>query len=97
MADAFKNHKKTIWAKYVKAGKKTPEFMGTLEKQSAHWDDFVKFKDSELAKERSRINKKNAEKRISSISWGQVAMRWECLSRISPRKRWRMQVSLQKH
>ena len=94
MAVAFKNHKNREWDKYVKGGRKTPVFEGTLENQRAHWDDFVKFKDSELAKERSRINKKNAEKRISSISWGQVAMRWECLSGISLRKRWMMQVSL---
>ena len=94
MAVAFKNHKRMTWEKYVKGGRKTPVFEGTLENQSAHWDDFVKFKDSELAKERSRINKKNAEKRISSISWGQVAMRWECLSGISLSKRWRMQGSL---
>ena len=97
MAVAFKNHKNREWDKYVKGGRKTPVFEGTLENQRAHWDDFVKFKDSELAKERSRINKKNAEKRISSISWGQVAMRWECLSGISLRKRCWMQVSLQKH
>src|SRR4051812_9760207 len=94
MAVAFKNHKRCEWQKYVKGGRKTPVFEGILENQSAHWDDFVKFKDSELAKERSRISKKNAEKRISSISWGQVAMRWQCLSGISLRKRWRMQVSL---
>ena len=94
MAVAFKNHKNREWDKYVKGGRKTPVFEGTLEKQSAHWDDFVKFKDSELAKERSRINKKNAEKRISSISWGQVATRWQFLSGISLRKGWRMQVSL---
>ena len=63
MAVAFNNHKKSIWAKYVEGGQKTPEFKGTLENQSAHWDDFVKFKDSELAKERSRINMKNTEKK----------------------------------
>ena len=97
MATAFKNYKNREWNKYVKGGRKTPVFKGTLENQRDHWDDFVKFKDSELAKERSRINKKNAKKRISSISWGQVAMRWQCLSGISLRKRWRMQVSLQKH
>src|SRR3954468_20140366 len=90
MAVAFKNHKRTTWEKYVKDGRKTPLFEGILENQSAHWDDFMKFKDSELAKERSRINKKNAQKRISSISWGQVATRWKCLSGISLRKRWRM-------
>ena len=75
MAVAFNNHKNRVWDQYVKGGKKTPVFKGTLEKQSAHWDDFVKFKESELSKEWSRINKANAAKRISSISWGQVAMR----------------------
>ena len=63
MAVAFKNHKNREWDKYVKGGRKTPVFKGTLENQRAHCDDFVKFKDSELAKERSRINKKNAEKK----------------------------------
>ena len=95
MAVAFKNHKNREWDKYVKGGRKTPVFEGTLENQRAHWDDFVKFKDSELAKERSRINKKNAEKRICSISWDQVAMRWQCLSGISLSKRCRMQGSIQ--
>ena len=75
MAVAFKNHKIHEWAKYVNGGRKTQVFEGTPEKQSAHWDDFVEFKDSEIAKERSRINKANAAKRISSISWSQVAMR----------------------
>ena len=36
MAIAFKNHKKTIWAAYVNAGKQTPEFKGTLEKARDH-------------------------------------------------------------
>ena len=63
MAVAFNNHKNREWAKYVKGGRKTPVFEGILEKQSAHWDDFVKFKDSELSKERSRINKANAAKK----------------------------------
>ena len=96
MAVAFNNHKKCVWDQYVKGGKKTPVFKGTLEKQSAQWDDFVKFKESELSKERSRINKANAAKK-DKFHKGQVAMRWECLSGISLRKRWRMQVSLQKH
>ena len=63
MAIAFNNHKKTVWNNYVKAGKKTPEFKGTLENQSEHWDDIVKFKESELSKERSRKNKANAAKK----------------------------------
>ena len=36
MAIAFNNHKKTVWKDYVKAGKKTPEFKGTLENQREH-------------------------------------------------------------
>ena len=44
MAIAFNNHKKTVWKDYLKVGKKTPEFKGTLEKRE-HWDDFVKFKE----------------------------------------------------
>ena len=63
MAVAFKNHKNREWDKYVKGGRKTPVFKGTLENQRAHWDDFVKFKDSELSKERSRKNKANAAKK----------------------------------
>ena len=63
MAIAFRNHKKTIWANYVKGGKKTPKFKGTLEKQREHCPTFVKFKESELSKERSRKNKANAAKK----------------------------------
>ena len=76
MAVAFKNHKRTTWEKYVKGGRKTPVFEGTLEKQSAHWNDFMKFKDSELSKVRSRINKANAAKRISlrKRCWMQVSL-----------------------
>ena len=37
MAIAYNNHNKTVWANYVKGGKKTPEFKGTLEKQRDHW------------------------------------------------------------
>jgi len=63
MAIAFNNHKKNIWAVYVRAGKRTPEFNGTLEKAKDHCDDFVKFKELELAQERSRQNKINAAKK----------------------------------
>jgi hypothetical protein len=47
MVIAFNNHKKNIWVDYLKAEKKTPEFKETLEKQRDHWDNFVKFKESE--------------------------------------------------
>ena len=63
MAIAFNNHKNRVWDKYIKDGRKTLVFEGTLENQSAHWDDFMKFKESELSKERSRINKANAAKK----------------------------------
>ena len=63
MAIAFNNHKKTVWNNYVKVGKKTPEFKGTLEKQREHWPAFMKFKESELSKERLRKDKANAAKK----------------------------------
>ena len=44
MAIAFNTHKKIVWANYLAAERKTPEFTGTLEKQIEHWDDFVKQK-----------------------------------------------------
>ena len=55
--------RKKIWTKYVEGGKKTPEVKGTLEKQREHWPAFMKFKESELSKERSRKNKANATKK----------------------------------
>ena len=70
MAIAFNNHKKTVWNNYVKAGKKTPEFKGTLENQREHWDDFVKFKESGLSKERSRKTRPMPPKRSNSVGWG---------------------------
>ena len=36
MAIAFNTHKKTVWANYVTAERKTPEFKGTLKKQREH-------------------------------------------------------------
>src|SRR4051812_35164418 len=64
MAIAFNTHKKTVWDNYVDGERKTPEFKGTLEKQREHWPAFVKFKESELSKERSRKNKANAAKKM---------------------------------
>ena len=46
MVTAFKNYKNGEWNKYVNGGRKTPVFKGTLENQRDHWDDFMKFKDS---------------------------------------------------
>jgi len=52
MAEAFRNYKKTLYAKYV-AKKKTPVFEGLLEKLREQWPEFVAYKESEKAKERS--------------------------------------------
>ena len=41
MAIAFNTHKKTVWANYLAAKRKTTEFKGTLEKQREHCDDFM--------------------------------------------------------
>ena len=63
MAIQFQTFKKRIWTKYVKDGKKTPQFIGQLEKSRDHWDLFVEFKQSEAAKEWSRKNKINTDKK----------------------------------
>ena len=63
MAIAFNNHKKIVCNNYIKEVKKTLEFKGTLEKQGQHWPAFMKFKESELSKERSRKNKANAARK----------------------------------
>lgn len=63
MATQFQTWKKRLWADYVNAEKKTPEFTGPLEKIKDHWDLFVQFKELEAAQERSRINKINADKK----------------------------------
>ena len=52
-----------MYNKFVK-DKKAPDFTGPLESQQAHWNSFLEYKDSELAKERSRKNKENAAKKI---------------------------------
>ena len=63
MATQFQTWKKKLWAKYIKAEKKTPEFTGALVKVKDHWDLFVQHKESDEAKERSKINKMNAKKK----------------------------------
>ena len=62
MAEQFRNYKNKLYRDYVK-DKKAPDFTGTLERQRAHWDAFLEYKDSELAKERSAKNKENAAKK----------------------------------
>ena len=56
--------------KYVKEEKKTPEFNGALVKVKDHWDLFVECKESDEAKEWSRKNKQNAERKKGSPCYG---------------------------
>jgi hypothetical protein len=48
---------------YLKENK-VPEFTGYLEKQEEHWDAFLEYKESDLAKKRSATNKLNASNKI---------------------------------
>ena len=64
MTTQFCNHKKRLWATYVKSGKITPEFKGTQERLRAQWDDFRTYKESEEAKARSKKNADNAALKI---------------------------------
>jgi hypothetical protein len=63
MAEAFKNYKKDLDRKFIKKGK-TPDFTRGYAKLRHHWDDFVAYKTSSKAVERSNINKENARKKI---------------------------------
>ena len=69
MAEAFKNYKKDLDRKFVQKGK-TPNFYGGYAKLEHHWADFVAYKTSSKALERSNINKKNARKKNTIIRWG---------------------------
>ena len=47
MAEAFRNFKKNLWAKYLKNKKKAPPvFEGPLEKLKHQWPEFVAYKES---------------------------------------------------
>ena len=87
MATQFQSWKKRLWKSYVKDGRKTPEFKGEYVKLADDWDEFVKFKESQVAKERSRINKINADKKRSTIVLGQGATSLGCLSGMNLRER----------
>ena len=63
MAELFCGHKKRLWREYSKK-KKVPTFNGPLELQGRGWPEFVAYKESEDAKEKSAKNKKNAEKKV---------------------------------
>ena len=59
MGIQFKDFKKRLNLDYVEKGL-TPDFKGATEKIKNHWDEFVRYKTSEAAKKRSKINKINA-------------------------------------
>ena len=83
MAEAFRNYKKYLNAKYV-VKKKTPVFEGLLEKLREQWPEFVVYKQSEKAKERSEKNKENAKKKqhhhvLGSGGYKSAVPKWEAM------------------
>ena len=85
MAEAFRNWKKNLWADYVKKEKKAPPvFKGTLEKWQPLWPEFVAYKESSVAKERSEKNKKNAQKKkyhhkLGTGGYKSAVPKWEAM------------------
>ena len=64
MAEAFRNFKKNLWSKYLEKDKKvTPEFKEEQVKLKHQWAEFVAYKESEAAKQKSEKNKENASKK----------------------------------
>ena len=62
MAEQFRSFKKRLHLDFIKKNK-TPEFTGPLEKIEDQWDEFVEYKASSVAVERSEKNKANAAKK----------------------------------
>jgi hypothetical protein len=83
MAEALKNWKKKLYNNFVKLDK-TPDFNHGYAKLRHQWADFVKYKTSEKALERSRINKENAAKKVydhnvGSASYAGCMPKWDAL------------------
>ena len=83
MAELFRNYKKTLYAEYV-TKKTTPDFTGALEKLREQWPEFGAYKESSIAEERSKINKKNAKKKkyhhqIGTCGYKSVVPKWEAM------------------
>ena len=79
MAEQLNKWKNRLYNAYLK-DKKDPKFEGTLEKQRKHWNSFLEYKTSELAKQRSVNNKVNAAKRSITITRVLVATQVPSLS-----------------
>ena len=77
MAEAFRNFKKKLWEKYLKNKKAPPVFKGPLEKLQHQWPGFVAYKESEVAKERSKKRKILRKSNITML-WGQAATGVQC-------------------
>ena len=69
MASAFNKWKNRIYLEWVD-NNKIPDFTGTLERQRAHWEAFLDYKETQLAKKRSAQNKLNASKKIYNHKLG---------------------------
>src|SRR4051812_18130396 len=80
MAEQLENWKKNLYLKFVKVDK-TPDFEHGYGNIREQWVDFVAYKKSEYAQQRSEINQMNAAKRFTTIKWGLLAMPVACLSR----------------
>jgi hypothetical protein len=83
MVEAFWNYKKFLYATYV-AKKKTLVFEGAYEKLRAQWPEFVEYKESERAKEISRKNNANAQKKtyhhvLGPVGYNTTVPKWEAM------------------
>jgi len=83
MAEKFKNWKKNLYLKFVKLDK-TLDFEHGYGKIREQWDDFVAYKKSEHAQQRSEINQTNAAKKIYHHKMGPAGYagcmpRWEAI------------------
>src|SRR3954464_10206777 len=81
MADSFKNWKKGLYHKFVKQNK-TPDFEHGYGKIREQWAEFVEYKKSEHAQQRSETNQVNAAKKIYHHKMGPAGYsgcmpRWE--------------------
>jgi len=83
MAELFRNFKKKLDDNYVKKDK-TPDFDRCYPKLRHQWAEFVAYKKSEVAVERSEINKQNAAKKVyhhhmGSAGYAGCNPKWEAL------------------
>src|SRR3954465_15472123 len=83
MTEQFKNWKKNLYLKFFKVDK-TPDFEHGYGKIREQWDDFVAYKKSEYAQQRSEINQMNAAKnmyhhKMGSAGYAGCMPKWEAI------------------